>query len=343
MTSHLSGIALAAFLAAASPVAWAQADQQQAGATVEFSKGLRGRISDGKLGKARLVFTDTELVVEVKGSTTERFGYEDLAVRRGKHHRGAPLLDPIFWLTTLPSVASTLTTGGLGDAAVYLAAALVGANGFYLAHRLLAHPHWLSLHLSNEHHRCTFVRLPRSKGARTAIAEEIARRAPRELRTRPRAGSPGLSVHSLPSPGELAPDFSLSGLQATDVRLSDLRGSVVLLNFWATWCGPCRQELPQLQRLHQQHSNAGLVVLGISDEKPDHTREFLAERGITYPSLHDEGSLVFRRYGVTAIPTTLVIGPDGVISFRFEGYLNRSAMAKALKPHLSPPAALKRR
>ena len=343
MTSRLSGIALAAFLAAASPVAWAQADQQQAGATVEFSKGLRGRISDGKLGKARLVFTDTELVVEVKGSTPERFGYSDLAVRRGKHYEGDPLVDSFFWWTTLPLLASTAATGGLGDAFVYFAAALAGGHGYLLARQLLVRRHWLSLHLARADHRCAFLRLPRSKAVRTAIAEEIARRAPRELRTRPPAASPGLSDHSWPSPGELAPDFSLSGLQTTHVRLSDLRGRVVLLNFWATWCGPCRQELPQLQRLHQQHSNAGLVVLGISDEKPDHTREFLAERGITYPSLHDEGSLVFRRYGVTAIPTTLVIGPDGVISFRFEGYLNRSAMARALKPHLSPPAALKRR
>ncbi len=116
--------------------------------------------------------------------------------------------------------------------------------------------------------------------------------------------------------------------------LSQLRGSIVLLNFWASWCEPCRRELPQLQRLHERHSADGLVVLGVSDEDPSRARQYLDELGIGYPSLRDGDGSVMQSYRIHAIPTSLIIGRDGQLVKRMEGYTSADAFEKALKPLL---------
>lgn len=342
VSPNIAALALAAWLALTLTEARAETPRVRNDPAVEFSDGLRGRILNGKVKRAKLVFDQDSVTVAIKGWSPERFRYGELTIRRGRHHLGVPLFSRGFWWTALPSVGLTLVTSGLGGAAYHAGALLAGAHSIHLLRRRRS-THWLSLHSAHGEHRCVFLSLPANKKLRTAIFEELARRDPKQLRVREPVASGSLAIEPFPAPGEAAPDFELHDLQGPSVGLSDLRGKVVLLNFWATWCGPCRKELPHLEHLQQTHSDSGLVVLGVSDEKPDHARQFLAERGITYRALHDEGSLVFRRYGVTAVPTTLVVGRDGVISARIEGYMNKSALARAVRPHIASPLVLNRR
>ncbi len=337
--SWMMRIALVLVLGLTPAAARPAVPEQIADEPVEFSAGIRGRLGDGNLRKARLVFTEDLVIVEVRGEAPERFTYGELAVRRGRHHLGVPLFDSFFWWSVLPSVALIVATGGVSQAAYQVGGMLAGGHSVYLLRKLRS-PYWLSLHASQRDHRCAFLRLPRNKTLRSAISEELVRRAPLKFSERPPSGS---ASGPLPVPGAMAPDFDLPDLDGSRVRLSDLRGQVVVLNFWATWCGPCRKELPQLQRLHEKYANDGLVVLGVSDEKPNVTREFLAEREISYLALHDEAGRVFQRYGVMAIPTTVVIGRDGIISSRLRGYTGAAAMTKAVKNLFRTPVGLKRR
>ena len=132
-----------------------------------------------------------------------------------------------------------------------------------------------------------------------------------------------------------APDFALAGLDGGPGSLSQLRGSVVLLNVWASWCEPCRRVLPQLQRLHERHSAADLVVLGVSHEDPGPARQYLEELGVGYPSLRDVDGSVMQNYRIHAIPTSLIIGRDDRLLKRMESYAPAGAFEHALKPLLS--------
>ena len=119
-----------------------------------------------------------------------------------------------------------------------------------------------------------------------------------------------------------APDFSFTALDGTVVNASELRGQVVVLNFWATWCGPCRLEMPSLQSLHEDRVNDGVVVLGLATDNspPREIESFLDERGISYPVGVATPSQVRAFGGVPMIPTTLLIDRDGIIRHRIEGY-----------------------
>ncbi len=88
----------------------------------------------------------------------------------------------------------------------------------------------------------------------------------------------------------------------------------------ASWCEPCRRELPQLQRLHEQHSADGLVLLGVSHDDPVRARRYLDELGIGYPSLPDVDGNVIQSYRTHAMPTSLIIGRDGQLLKRMDGY-----------------------
>ncbi len=112
--------------------------------------------------------------------------------------------------------------------------------------------------------------------------------------------------------GDLAPDFSLEDPQGKIHNLSDYRGKVVLLDFWATWCGPCRAAMPGMQKLHEKFGAKGLVVLGMNSWENDDPVAFMKDQGITYQLLlkADEAAA---KYMVTGIPTFYLIGPDGRI------------------------------
>ncbi|HVN21314.1 MAG TPA: TlpA disulfide reductase family protein [Dongiaceae bacterium] len=106
-------------------------------------------------------------------------------------------------------------------------------------------------------------------------------------------------------------DFTLSNLQGKQWHLADLRGKVVLVNFWATWCPPCRKEMPDLQALYDKYKDKGLVVLAISDEDSAKVSPFIAERKISYPVLLDPGRKVAEAFVVEGIPKSFVYNRDG--------------------------------
>ena len=114
--------------------------------------------------------------------------------------------------------------------------------------------------------------------------------------------------------GAQAPNFVLNTLAGETVSLSDLRGQVVVLNFWASWCPPCRAEMPAIQQVYDTYREQGLVVLAVNVREPDsQTAEFVAEMQLTFPILTDHDGSVFETYRVRSLPTTFFIDREGVI------------------------------
>jgi cytochrome c biogenesis protein CcmG, thiol:disulfide interchange protein DsbE len=130
--------------------------------------------------------------------------------------------------------------------------------------------------------------------------------------------------------GDLAPQFAAAGLDGDTVSLASLRGTPVLLNVWATWCPPCREEMPGLQALHERHGPDGLRVVGVSvDGGGDGSavREFLAAHGITFTILHDPQDRVARQFRTMGVPETFLIDADGRIVQRWIGKFDPMAPA----------------
>lgn len=115
-----------------------------------------------------------------------------------------------------------------------------------------------------------------------------------------------------PRIGTAAPDFTVQD-QENKISLSQFRGQVVVLNFWATWCPPCRKEMPDLEALYKQFEPQGLVILGISDDDPEKVREFVQKQGTAYPVLLDPGSKVNELLHIQGIPKTFVYDREGKI------------------------------
>ena len=108
-------------------------------------------------------------------------------------------------------------------------------------------------------------------------------------------------------------NFTLTDLAGKTWTLQDLKGKVVMLNFWATWCPPCRKEMPDLIALYTQFSSQGFVILGISDDEPDKVRQFVQQHAVTYPVLLDPGSKVNKLLHIQGIPKTFVYDRQGKI------------------------------
>ncbi|MEA3337703.1 MAG: redoxin domain-containing protein [Chloroflexota bacterium] len=135
-----------------------------------------------------------------------------------------------------------------------------------------------------------------------------------------------------PAVNHPAPAFTLNTLDGEQLELADLQGQPVVLNFWATWCGPCRAEMPELQRLHEQLSRAGVVVLGVNqNETPDIVSRYREGLGIDFPTVIDQRLRVSREYAVNSIPTTFFIDRDGVIQRTFIGPMTDAVLAQNLK------------
>ncbi len=134
------------------------------------------------------------------------------------------------------------------------------------------------------------------------------------------------------SPIGVAPAFTLEAMDGTVVHSEDLAGKVVLVNFWATWCTPCRLEMPALQKLHAEKESAGLVVLGISQDRGSRggVAEFLAERDITYPVAYDTREIERAFGGVSMLPTTFLIDRRGVIRHQVFGFFAPPALRAAI-------------
>lgn len=141
----------------------------------------------------------------------------------------------------------------------------------------------------------------------------------------PRSVDPPININAPPEPGDTAPPFLLEDLEGEQVTLAQFRGQPVILNFWATWCAPCIFEMPELQAAYEQHSESGLVVLGLNrDEDEAVVNDFLAndlDIDITFPILLDEHAVVGDGYGVINLPTTYFVDKNGVVTGMHRGPL----------------------
>lgn len=126
------------------------------------------------------------------------------------------------------------------------------------------------------------------------------------LSTCTRSGEVGIN------PGDLAPEFTAFTLSGGPAKLSDYRGKVVLLNFWASWCAPCIAEMPALQRLHDRLKDQGFTVLAVGvDDEPEALQEFQRRYGLSFPVLVDQNAETKRLFKTTGVPESFVIGRDG--------------------------------
>ena len=129
--------------------------------------------------------------------------------------------------------------------------------------------------------------------------------------------------------GDVAPDFELQTLDGEQVKLSDYRGNPVMINFWATWCPPCRAEMPDMEKFHQ---DTDVVILAVnltdSEARLVNVRNFVEDYELTFDVLLDTDVAVADLYAIQPIPTTYMVDPDGVISYRVFGAMNYELMVQ---------------
>ena len=147
-------------------------------------------------------------------------------------------------------------------------------------------------------------------------------------RLSPQAGA-ALGVTSM---NQAAPDFRVTTLEGAPVTPDSLRGKVVLLNFWATWCPPCRVEMPGFQDVYEERRDDGFVVLGVSTDQAGRgpVLEFLRDRGITYPVAMANGEIVNAYGGARVLPTSFLIDREGRIRHEVRGYFTEVALRQAV-------------
>lgn len=123
------------------------------------------------------------------------------------------------------------------------------------------------------------------------------------------------------TPSAGAPDFTLPSLDGPNLRLQEQRGQVVMINFWATWCGPCREEMPHLSRLYDKYRPSGFTVLAVNiDEEPHKAARLAKQLGLPFPVLLDADKKVSRLYDLSAMPSTVLIDRDGRVRYLHRGY-----------------------
>jgi peroxiredoxin len=131
--------------------------------------------------------------------------------------------------------------------------------------------------------------------------------------------------------GKKGPDFALQDVNGKDFRLEGLRGTVAVLNFWASWCKPCQEQLAAIQKLHDELASQGVVFVGIDDESAETVKSFAEARGYTFPMLLDTEQGVHQLYGVRWAPTTVVINRKGKIADLYIGAGGEAQLRRALK------------
>jgi len=119
-----------------------------------------------------------------------------------------------------------------------------------------------------------------------------------------------------------APDFTLRTMGGPNMRLAEQRGRVVMINFWATWCGPCRQEMPQLSKLYDKYRGSGFVLMGVNvDDDVRNATDVAAKLAVSFPVLLDTDKAVSKLYDLTTMPSTVLVDRDGKVRYLHRGYL----------------------
>jgi peroxiredoxin len=141
---------------------------------------------------------------------------------------------------------------------------------------------------------------------------------------------PNEGVREAPEIGAIAPDFTLKDTNGTAITLSDHRGQVVLINFWATWCPPCRQEMPGIQQKFEEHQG-DLIVLAIDNDEPAQlVSDFKDDLGLTFNILLDPSARVQIQYQIRSYPTSLFVDPNGMIKFVHIGLMTEQQLGSYL-------------
>jgi peroxiredoxin len=157
-----------------------------------------------------------------------------------------------------------------------------------------------------------------------------------------RLNQPGAAVSaaSATAPGHVAPDFALKDLQGKTVKLSDLRGKAVVLNFWATWCPPCKAEIPWFIEMQKRYGAQGLQVVGVNmdDGDPKDVMKFAAEHSINYPILLGQEKVADEYGGIDYLPTTFYINRNGVVVDRVFGEPAREEIEQDVERAIASPA-----
>lgn len=127
------------------------------------------------------------------------------------------------------------------------------------------------------------------------------------------------------SVGDTAPNFTLQQLDGSQVKLSDLRGKAVVLNFWGSWCVPCKTEMPELEKQYQLNKNKSIVFAGVNiGESPITVKQFVDQVGVTFPIWLDQNREITRLYNIGPIPTTYFIDKDGIVKDVVIGQMNEA-------------------
>jgi peroxiredoxin len=139
-----------------------------------------------------------------------------------------------------------------------------------------------------------------------------------------------------PLVGSPAPEFAFEAYSGEQVALSDLRGRPVVVNFWASWCVPCRTEMPAFERVYERFRDHGVAFVGLAvQDDPQQARDFLASVRVSYPVGPDRRNEAGARYGLLGLPTTVLIAPDATVVKRWNGPVSEEQLAEALEPLLA--------
>jgi len=168
-------------------------------------------------------------------------------------------------------------------------------------------------------------------------SQEIAEESQAETE-KPKKNLPDIANANLPKPGDRvsAPEFTLTDISGKSVNLSDFKGKVVILDFWATWCGPCKMEIPHFIDLYKEYKEHGLEIVGVALDRQGIAKvvPFVESKGIEYVSLIGNQQVVGLYGGVRSIPTTFVIDREGRIVSKHIGYRDKGTFEKEVVPLL---------
>jgi peroxiredoxin len=121
--------------------------------------------------------------------------------------------------------------------------------------------------------------------------------------------------------GAKMPEIGLKDLSGKQVDVASLAGKVVIIDFWATWCAPCREELPELEKFYKKYGGKGLAIVGVSvDKEPDNIKSFLEKLKVTFPVVHDAGHAVSGKYGPPRMPSSYIVDKKGIVRYVHGGY-----------------------